>query len=145
MIDEIEETMEGDFGILIKKHSNVGKEEEKINEKNKIANMKEMVQNGMKDLMNRVSILSELIRNKDRISQFSLEETREGSESYLEEVTTSSVADLSNAAESDNDIIFGHRFEDAGVIEESLKKAKVQKTQQFLWQAKKILKMQKLR
>lgn len=80
MIDEIEEIMEGNFGSLIKRHSDVGKEEEEINEKNKIAYMKEMVQNGMKDLMNRVSILTELIKNKNRISEFSLEETREGSE-----------------------------------------------------------------
>lgn len=82
------------------------------------------MQNRMKDLMNRVSILTELIRNKNRILEFNLEETREGCESYLEEVTTSSVADLRSAMESDNDIMLSHRFEDEGVMEVMREKGK---------------------
>lgn len=84
----------------------------------KILDMKEMVQNGMKDLINRVAILLELIRNKSKISEFGLEEFEEESESYLEEETASSVANLSSVAESDNDTLFGHKFEDEDMIEE---------------------------
>lgn len=101
--------------------------------KYKIPDMKEMVWKEMKDLINRVAILTKLIRNKNRILEFGLVEPEEESESYIKEVATSSVPDLSSTTESSNDTIFGHNFEDEEVIEEILEEGKcIVQTWKFL-------------